>query len=386
MALTAQHGLRGWARQTNSSALGFVISKENAFICVNRSLTTSILTAVYPNVIDPNNDGLIGNYILDIAARFRHDPARKGSRPMSTDLTDPIFHDEVAARAHLEAIRWPNGPYCPHCGETDNVRRLEGQSHRPGLIQCNSCRENFTVMVGSVMERSHIPLAKWVLGFHLMAASKKGMSAHQLGRMLGITYKSAWFMAHRIREAMKPVHSGPIGGANKVVEADETYVGDKARNRKGKIPNKEAVVALVERDGDVRSFHVANVTAQNLRPILVDHIAPASWVMTDESPVYPGITRGFAGHGTVNHSIEEYARHGGFIHTNTAENAFSIFKRGIYGVYHHVSEAHLGRYLVEFDFRRNHRKITDTERARLAMKGAEGKRLEYRGPRAAAHA
>lgn len=219
-----------------------------------------------------------------------------------------------------------------------------------------------------------------------MAASKKGMSAHQLGRMLGITYKSAWFMAHGIREAMKPDHSGPIGGANKVVEADETYVGGKARNRKGKIPNKEAVVALVERDGDVRSFHVANVTAQTLRPILVKHIEAASWVMTDESPVYPGMMRGFAGHGTVNHSIEEYARHGGFIHTNPAENAFSIFKRGIYGVYHHVSEAHLGRHLVEFDFRRNHRKITDAERARLAMKGAEGKRLEYRGSRSTAQA
>lgn len=180
---------------------------------------------------------------------------------MPTDLTDPMFHDDGAARKHLEAIRWPHGPVCPHCGEVENVRRMVGKSHRPGLIQCNSCRENFTVTVGSVMERSHIPLAKWVLAFHLMAASKKGMSAHQLGRMLGITYKSAWFMAHRIREAMAPAPSGPIGGQNKVVEADETYVGGKARNRKGKIPNKAAVVSLVERDGHIRSFHVANVTA-----------------------------------------------------------------------------------------------------------------------------
>ena len=298
---------------------------------------------------------------------------------MPSDLTAPMFHDDEAARKHLEAIRWPSGPVCPHCGEVENVRRMEGKSHRAGLIQCNSCRENFTVTVGSVMERSHIPLAKWVLGFHLMAASKKGMSAHQLGRMLGITYKSAWFMAHRIREAMKPAESGPIGGSNKVVEADETYVGGKARNRKGKIPNKAAVVSLVERDGHIRSFHVANVDAANLRPIIIKHVEAKSWIMTDESPIYPTLTKGFAGHGTVNHSVEEYARMGGWYHTNTAENAFSILKRGIYGVYHHVSEAHLGRYLVEVDFRRNHRKIGDIERARLAMKGAEGKRLEYRG-------
>ena len=256
---------------------------------------------------------------------------------------------------------------------------MEGKSHRPGLIQCNSCRENFTVTVGSVMERSHIPLAKWVLAFHLMAASKKGMSAHQLGRMLGITYKSAWFMAHRVREAMAPAPSGPIGGENKVVEADETYVGGKARNRKGKISNKAAVVSLVERDGHIRSFHVANVDATNLRPISVKHVAATTWIMTDESPIYPTLTKGYAGHGTVNQSAEEYARLGGFYHTNTAENAFSIFKRGVYGIYHHVSEAHLSRYLVEFDFCRNHRKVGDAERARLAMKGAEGKRLEYRG-------
>src|SRR5215207_3119249 len=177
------------------------------------------------------------------------------------NLTDPIFHDENAARAHLESLRWPNGPTCPHCGnaDPDTIHRLEGKSHRPGLFQCNECREHFTVTVGSVMERSHIPLAKWVLGFHLMNASRKGMSTHQFHRMLGITYKSAWFMAHRIREAMTGgAFSGPLGGANKVVEVDETYVGGKAKNRAHRKvhPKKQAVLALVEREGRVASFHV----------------------------------------------------------------------------------------------------------------------------------
>ena len=180
------------------------------------------------------------------------------------------------------------------------------------------------------MERSHIPLPKWALGFRLMAASKKGISAHQLHRMLGITYKSAWFMAHRIREAMAPAKPEPIGGENKVVETDETYIGGKARNRKNKVPTKQAVVSLVERDGEIRSYHVANVTAETLRPIMVKIASRKSYLMTDESTVYPKIGAEFSGHGTVNHSIEEYVR-GMFWHTNTAENAFSILKRGIYG-------------------------------------------------------
>jgi transposase-like protein len=310
---------------------------------------------------------------------------------MNTNLTDPIFNDETAARAHLECIRWPHGPVCPHCGVVSKATRMEGESHRPGVLQCNACREPFTVTVGTVMERSHIPLPKWVLGFHLMSASKKGMSAHQLGRMLGLTYKSAWFMAHRIREAMGEPNPGPLGGENKVVEADETYVGGKAKNRAygKKPPKKAAVVSLVEREGEVRSRHVANVNATTLRPILVTLASRKSTLMTDESNVYPAVGTEFANHESVNHSANEYVRLGGFVHTNTAENFFSIFKRGIYGVYHHVSEAHLHRYLAEFDFRYNNRSklgIQDAERAAFAVRGAEGKRLLYRGPREAAHA
>jgi len=226
-----------------------------------------------------------------------------------------------------------------------------------------------------------------VLGFHLMAASKKGMSAHQLGRMLGITYKSAWFMAHRIREAMVEKNPGPLGGENKVVEADETYVGGKAKNRAYKAPpRKEAVVSLVERGGEVRSVHVPKVTAATLRPILVTMASRKSYLMTDESTVYPKIGAEFAGHESVNHSAQEYVRMGGFVHTNTVEGYFSIFKRGIYGTFHHVSEAHLHRYLGEFDFRYNNRKVTDAERAAFAVRGAEGKRLTYRGRGDTAHA
>jgi transposase-like protein len=304
----------------------------------------------------------------------------------TVNLTDPIFNNEDAAREHLESIRWPNGPFCPHCGEVERVTRLHGKTTRPGLFQCNSCREHFTVTVGSIMERSHIPLPKWVLGFHLMAASKKGMSAHQLHRMLGIQYKSAWFMAMRIREAMReftPNENGPLGGKNKVVEVDETYIGGKARNQKGKVPPKEAVVALVEREGRVSSHHVQEVNAKTLRPILVSHIDRKSYLMTDESLVYPTVGREFSGHGTVNHSIEEYVRTGGFHHTNTIESYFAILKRGIVGVYHHVSQYHLKRYLGEFDFRYNQRialGVDDTARARRAIEGAGGKRLTYRQP------
>lgn len=295
------------------------------------------------------------------------------------DLTNPIFHDNDAAREHLESILWPDGPYCPHCGEAEKIRKLQGKSHRPGLHVCNSCRGHFTVTVGTVLERSKIPLCKWVMGFHLMAASKKGVSAHQLHRMLGITYKSAWFMAHRIREAMREFNPGPVGGENKVVEADETFVGGKAKNAKrGKpIPKKEAVFSLVERDGKVRSFHVPSVNHRNLRPILVAHVDRKSYLMTDEAGLYKRVGREYAGHGTVNHSIEEYVR-GTFWHTNTIEGYFSIFKRGINGVYQHVSQKHLKRYLGEFDFRCNERDIDDTARAAKAVAGIKGKRITYR--------
>lgn len=300
---------------------------------------------------------------------------------MAADLQNPIFQDDDKARDWLEARVWANGRVCPHCGSLEaRSRKLEGKAHRPGLYQCNDCREQFTATVGTVMERSKLPLSKWLMAIYLLSASKKGMSAHQLSRMLGISYKSTWFMMHRIREAMREPHfaSGPLGGANKVVEADETYVGGKAKNRAHEAPSpKEAVVALVERDGQVRGFHVANVDAKTLRPVLVTQISRASYLMTDESTVYPKIGGEFAGHGTVNHSINEYVRCGGFKHTNTVENYFSLLKRGITGVYHHVSAAHLKRYVGEFDFRYNTRKMPDMERAMLAAEGIKGKRLTY---------
>lgn len=296
------------------------------------------------------------------------------------NLTDPIFSDEAKAREHFEAIRWPNGPFCPHCGETQKVYRLNGKSHRAGLLHCNSCDQAFTVTVGTVMERSHVPLNKWALAYRLMCSSKKGMSAHQLHRTLGVTYKTAWFMAHRIRESMREMHPGPMGGANQVVEADETYVGGKARNRKNHVPPKEAVFALVERDGRVRSQHVPEVSAKTLRPILTAQLDNRTYLMTDEAPVYPAASKGLTtGHGTVNHSIEEYVREG-FYHTNTVESYFSILKRGIIGTYHHVSQQHLKRYLCEFDFRHNERialGIDDMTRTTKAIKGATGKRLTY---------
>ena len=299
-----------------------------------------------------------------------------------TDITAKRFKTEHAARKHLEAIRWPDGPICPHCGSIDNAHRIKGKSARPGLWFCADCRKQFSVTVGTLFERSHVPLHKWLLANHLICASKKGMSAHQLHRMLGVTYKTAWFMAHRIREAMRDNPDlGPLGGPNKVVEADETFVGGKAKNRAfGPPPKKEAVFALVERDGKMHSFHVPAVNAKTLRPILVTQIDRKSYLMTDEAGSYVKVGREFVGHGTVNHSIQEYVR-GGFWHTNTVENYFSILKRGITGVYQHVSQQHLKRYLGEFDFRYNERiglGTSDDERADKALKGIEGKRLTYR--------
>lgn len=300
-----------------------------------------------------------------------------------TNITDPIFHNEEAALAHIEASRWADGVYCPHCGST-NVHRMGGKT-QAGMHLCNDCRDKFTVRTGSVMERSHVPLHKWLLATHLLASSKKGISAHQIGRMLGVTYKTAWFLCHRIREAMNGTgNEGPLGGENKVVEADETYVGGKAKNRAYRQPRaKQAVVALVERGGNVASYHVANVTAKQLRPLIVTKIDRASYLMTDESPVYSRMGREFAGHGAVNHSASKYVTTGGFKHSNTVENFFSIFKRGVIGTYHHMSEAHLSRYCAEFDFRYNHRDVTDAERAAAALKGAVGKRLTYRRTNAA---
>ena len=296
------------------------------------------------------------------------------------DLTNPIYSDANKAREHLEALHWPNGAVCPHCDEAERVTRLTAATARAGLHKCNACRKQFTVTVGTIFEDSKIPLNKWLLGFRLMAGGKKGISAHQLHRSLGITYKSAWFMAHRIREAMDGADGDdPIGGPNEVVEADETYVGGKARNRAFRKPaEKKAVVALVQRDGRARSFHVANVNAKHLRGLIVTNADRASHLMTDESPVYTRVGREFAGHTSVIHSAGEYVRKGGWAHSNTAENFFSIFKRGVIGTYHHMSEAHLGRYCREFDFRYNTRKMTDAERTDIALVGAIGRRLTYR--------
>jgi transposase-like protein len=285
------------------------------------------------------------------------------------DLTNPIYSDKDKAREHLEALHWPDGPVCPHCGERERVKRLEGKSTRAGVVMCNPCRKPFTVTVGTVFEDSKIPLNKWLLAFRLMSGSKKGISAHQLHRSLGITYKSAWFMAHRIREAMDGADGdGPLGGPDTIVEADETYVGGKAKNRAFREPApKKAVVALVERDGKARSFHVANVNAKHLRGLIVTNVSRESHLMTDESHVYTGVGREFNGHSTVNHSAREYVTTGGFKHSNTVENFFSIFKRGVIGTYHHMSEAHLGRYCREFDFRYNTRTFNDAERTNIAL-------------------
>ena len=315
------------------------------------------------------------------------------------DLTNEIYHDANKAREHLEAIHWPNGPICPHCGNIDPARitKLAGKSTRPGVYKCNECREPFTVTVGTVFERSKIGLHKWVLATHLMASSKKGMSAHQLHRMLGITYKSAWFMAHRIREAMKEdtASSGPLGGEGKIVEADETYFGKRedgyvSPQRKGRpykfkkhSVGKRAVVALVERGGKVRMFHVKHATKDAVRDILVRNVPRDTVLYTDESRLYKETGKEYADHQTTKHSAGEYVRYEGgmTIHTNTVENVFSVFKRGMIGVYQHCGEAHLHRYLAEFGFRYNRRtalKVSDAERAEQLLAGARDKRLTYR--------
>jgi transposase-like protein len=303
---------------------------------------------------------------------------------MLADIQNPIFHNEAKARQYLEAIRWPDGPICSHCGAIDNIRKLAGKSHRPGLYQCNACRGHFSVTVGTLYERSHVPLHKWLLASYLLSASKKGMSAHQLHRMLKVTYKTAWFMAHRIREAMNEITPGPMGGKGKTVEADEMYVGPKSyefSHDKGWISQrgvsgKHIVVSLVERGGRARSLKVDRLTSGAVREFLVANASRDSVLMTDESKHYRGVGREFGGHMTVQHRKGQYAK--GIASTNTVEGFFSIFKRGMRGIYQHCGEQHLQRYLHEFDFRYSHRQITDAERADRALKGIEGKRLTYR--------
>lgn len=301
-----------------------------------------------------------------------------------TDITAKRFQNERSARAHLEKVRWPNGPECPHCETVKRASRIKGG--RAGLWFCNACRKQFSVTVGTLFERSKVPLHKWLLAVHMLTSSKKGMSANQLHRMLGVTYKTAWFMSHRIREAMVPEgdDAGPLGGLNQAVEVDEAYVGGKTRGRRpdGKwmgTYRKKPVISLVERGGRVKSFHVAKINAANLHPMLRTQIWRSSRLMTDEAYRYKRIGKEFSDHQSVQHGLGEYVR--GDAYTNTVEGYFSIMKRGINGVYQHVSEAHLQRYLAEFDFRYNQREalgVDDTERTDKVLSGIGGKRLTYR--------
>jgi transposase-like protein len=321
-----------------------------------------------------------------------------------SELNKPHFQSADKARQHLEAIRWPDGPVCPHCGSVSKDHyKLEGEAHRPGLYKCKDCREQFTVTVGTVFERSKIPLHQWMQAVYLICSNKKGCSSHQLQRTLDVQYKTAWFMSHRIREAMKQP-GGIMGGGGRTVEADETYVGGKEKNKhrskrdKSHIGGvgKQMVFSLVERGGKVRSLHLPSVSADNLRPILNAQMdAAKTKLMTDGEGQYRILAPMFASHEAVNHSIGEYVR--GDAHTNTVEGYFSIFKRGIIGTFHHVSPQHLQRYATEFDFRYNHREtkvkiagkwekrgFTDTERATMLLKGVGGKRLTYRPSHATA--
>ncbi len=311
----------------------------------------------------------------------------------TSTLSDPIFHDEEAARAHFEALRWPNGPECPHCGVIDEATAMQGKSHRKGLYKCRACNEPFTATIGTVYEQSHIALHKWLLATHLMCSSKKGISALQLQRELNLgSYRTAWFMAHRIREGMRDTDTSPLGGEGKVVEADETYYGKPAvtpTHRTSGAPfikgakkrNSRPVVALVERGGRAKVFHVAVADKATVSKIVMDNVHPATRLHTDESRLYTGSADVFASHETVKHSRGEYAR--GDVNTNSAEGFFGVFKKGMKGVYQHCSEKHLGRYVDEFAFRHNTRAklgYNDTDRAWAAVKGAEGKRLTYRQP------
>jgi transposase-like protein len=299
-------------------------------------------------------------------------------------LNAPHFKDEAAAFGHVEAMLWPNGPVCPHCRNADQKRigRLQGKTTRLGLRKCYACKKPFTVRMGTIFEDSHLPLHLWLQIIHLMCASKKGISTRQVQRMLECSMKTAWFLTHRIREAMKEsrgIFTPPMGGAGKTVEVDETYVGRKA-GTKAFLPvsEKQPVVALVERNGGVRSFHFPTIRANTLRSTMASNISLESRLMTDEHTIYTYVGHNFASHGTINHTNREYVR--GDVHTNTVEGYFSNLKRGIYGIYQHVSEAHLKRYLCEFDFRYNNRialGVDDTERAANAVKGAKGKRLTY---------
>lgn len=306
---------------------------------------------------------------------------------MSSVLSDKHFHDERAAYAYVEARIWPNGPVCPHCGNADatRIKLMAGNSTRIGVRQCNECRKPFTVKVGTVFKSSHVPLRLWLQAIHLLCSSKKGISSNQLHRILGVTLKTAWFMSHRIREAMRDGSLAPIGGAGSIVEIDETVIGRQEgapspAHFKGWV-HRNIVLTLVERGGTARSWHVDGTTIGTLMPIIRANVARETAVMTDQASWYKNLNKDgeFASHETVDHSKEEYAR--GRVSTNTVEGYYSIFKRGMKGVYQHCGERHLHRYLAEFDFRYSNRAalgVDDVARADRALKGVAGKRLTYR--------
>jgi len=310
---------------------------------------------------------------------------KKELLPTPEDLTlDEIqsrFADDDKAREYLEAILWPNGVVCPHCKQNDQsafwkIEKNEEKKIRGGLRQCVPCGKQFTCTVGTIFEDSHIPLRKWLVAWYLLCASKKGISALQIKRMLGLgSYRTAWMMMHKIRYALQtPQFNDKLSG---IVEVDETYIGGVKRGMgrcyKG---NKSAVVALVERDGRVRSQVVKTVTGKNLKAILNENVEKDTRIMTDTFQVYLKATKGFKSHETVNHHIKEYAR--GDVTTNSAEGYFSLLKRGVIGTFHHVSKKHLPLYLAEFDHRYSNRKVTDGERTVASLKKAEGKRLTYK--------
>ncbi len=296
--------------------------------------------------------------------------------------TDPIFTDENKAIEYLEQQRWNGDPVCPHCGGMDRTHRITGKSARKGLLFCGHCRKQFTVTIGTIMESSHVSINKWLLAFHLMCSSKKGISAHQLHRMLGVTYKTAWFMNHRIREVFDQSNNNDkLGGEGKTVEADETFWGSKnqLKGAKGGWMHKEKIFSVLERNGEVRSFRVDRVDGKTLKPILKAQVHENTAIMTDDMGAYSKIGQHFDSHDVIRHSRGEYVRAGN-IHTNTIEGFFSILKRGLTGVYQHVMSHHLQRYVKEFDFRYTYRKVNDTERFNIALSLIEGKRLYYRLP------
>ena len=303
-------------------------------------------------------------------------------------LSDPIFHDEKVAYAFLESVLWPDGPVCPKCGVVDNAYELKGKRARWGLRRCTDCKKDFTVKVGTVFEASHVSMCHWLQATYLLTASKKGFSAHQLHRTLGVTYKTAWFMFHRLREAMRSGDLAPFGVGGGVVEVDETFIGhDKAikpkHSKKGRgYHHKHKVLALVDRStGRAKSMVVDDLKAKTLLPILKENIAKEATVYTDEASQYKDLGKDFATHDYVRHGAGEYGR--GEVHTNTIEGYFSIFKRGMKGVYQHCAKKHLHRYVAEFEFRYSHRAACgydDGARYLAVLGGTVGRRLTYRRP------